>query len=193
MTEIPFHYQDIPTKPAAVDRVLTRLAEADTLVPAGTEYNHSPALKNILDWASREPNHVLLAGKPVAIMEPASAWEHRVRNIICARSASFSISSPSRKCLPIRLPVASMPSKCRRWLPKLSLAVVPRPAETDRKAKEAPGRRAAAPVPPAVLTAGRAAQRSATRHLPFQAPGASGSYFEIVIAGPVFSTAVTLI
>ena len=28
----------------------------------------APALKNILDWASREPNNALLAGKPVAIL-----------------------------------------------------------------------------------------------------------------------------
>ena len=42
----------------------------DALVLACTEYNYSlaPALKNILDWASREPDHALLAGKPVAIM-----------------------------------------------------------------------------------------------------------------------------
>ena len=28
----------------------------------------APALKNIIDWASREPDNALLAGKPAAIM-----------------------------------------------------------------------------------------------------------------------------
>ena len=70
LTDIPFYNQDIPAKPAAVERVLKQISEADALVLASTEYNYSlaPALKNILDWASREPNNGLLASKPVAIM-----------------------------------------------------------------------------------------------------------------------------
>jgi chromate reductase len=70
LSDIPFYNADITEKSAAVKRVLEQLAEADALVLACTEYNYSmaPALKNILDWASREPNNALLAGKPVAIM-----------------------------------------------------------------------------------------------------------------------------
>lgn len=73
LTDIPFYNQDIATKPAAVERVLTQIGAADALVLASTEYNYSmaPALKNILDWASREPNNALLAGKPAAIMGAA--------------------------------------------------------------------------------------------------------------------------
>lgn len=73
LTDIPFYNQDIAAKPAAVERVLAQIGAADALVLASTEYNYSmaPALKNILDWASREPNNALLAGKPAAIMGAA--------------------------------------------------------------------------------------------------------------------------
>ncbi len=73
LNDIPFYNQDITVKPASVERVLAQIAAADGLVLASTEYNYSlaPALKNILDWASREPNNALLAGKPVAIMGAA--------------------------------------------------------------------------------------------------------------------------
>lgn len=70
LADIPFYNQDISDKPAAVSRVLAQIGAADALVLACTEYNYSlaPALKNILDWASREPNNALLAGKPAALM-----------------------------------------------------------------------------------------------------------------------------
>ena len=70
LTDIPFYNQDIAEIPAAVSHVLAQIGAADALVLACTEYNYSlaPALKNILDWASREPDNALLAGKPVAIM-----------------------------------------------------------------------------------------------------------------------------
>ena len=70
LLDVPFYNADLSEKPAAVTRVLTQLAAADALVLACPEYNYSlaPALKNILDWASREPDNALLAGKPVAIM-----------------------------------------------------------------------------------------------------------------------------
>ena len=70
LTDIPFFNQDIAEKPEAVRRVLAQIANADALLLACPEYNYSmaPALKNILDWASREPNNALLSGKPVVIM-----------------------------------------------------------------------------------------------------------------------------
>lgn len=70
LADVPFYNQDIVEKPASVARVLAQIGAADALVLASTEYNYSlaPALKNILDWASREPNNALLAGKPAAIL-----------------------------------------------------------------------------------------------------------------------------
>ena len=70
LSDIPFYNADLGDKPAGVSRVLAQIKAADALVLACPEYNYSlaPALKNILDWASREPENALLAGKAVAIM-----------------------------------------------------------------------------------------------------------------------------
>ncbi|SHJ37533.1 NAD(P)H-dependent FMN reductase [Malonomonas rubra DSM 5091] len=70
LTEVPFYNSDIAEKPAAVETLLQQLEQADALLLACPEYNYSlaPALKNALDWASREPDNHLLAGKPVAIL-----------------------------------------------------------------------------------------------------------------------------
>ena len=73
LIDIPFYNADFPEKTPAVKRVLDQFAAADGFVFACPEYNYSiaPALKNILDWASREPGNTLLAGKAAAIMGAA--------------------------------------------------------------------------------------------------------------------------
>jgi chromate reductase len=70
LSEVPFYNADITEKPAAVKDLLTDFEQADAVLLACPEYNYSlaPALKNALDWASREPDNHLLAGKPAAIM-----------------------------------------------------------------------------------------------------------------------------
>lgn len=67
---VPFYNADISVKPDAVNKLLDQFGQADALLLACPEYNYSvaPALKNALDWASREPDNRLLAGKPAAIM-----------------------------------------------------------------------------------------------------------------------------
>jgi len=70
ISAVPFYNADIGEKPASVVKLLAQLGEADALVLGCPEYNYSiaPALKNAIDWASREPDNKLLSGKPVAIM-----------------------------------------------------------------------------------------------------------------------------
>jgi chromate reductase len=71
LSPVPFFNQDLEAdKPAAVKALLAQFEKADALLIGCTEYNYSmaPVLKNALDWASREKNNRLLAGKPVALM-----------------------------------------------------------------------------------------------------------------------------
>lgn len=73
LLDVPFYNADLAAKPAAVETLLNEFAAADALLLACPEYNYSlaPALKNALDWASREPDNHLLRGKAVAIMGSA--------------------------------------------------------------------------------------------------------------------------
>lgn len=70
---VPFYNADISVKPDAVRVLLEQFGQADALLLACPEYNYSiaPALKNALDWASREPDNHLLAGKAATIMGSA--------------------------------------------------------------------------------------------------------------------------
>lgn len=70
LSAVPFYNADLSEKPAAVQQLLHQLDIADALIFGCPEYNYSiaPALKNALDWASREPNNQLLNGKAVALM-----------------------------------------------------------------------------------------------------------------------------
>lgn len=70
LSAVPFYNADISEKPEAVKQLLQQMDAADALIFGCPEYNYSiaPALKNALDWASREPDNKLLSGKAVAIM-----------------------------------------------------------------------------------------------------------------------------
>jgi len=71
ISSIPFYREDMP-KPESVKHLAEKVREADGLVLAVAEYNYSyaPALKNALDWLSREKGE-LLAGKTCAMMGAA--------------------------------------------------------------------------------------------------------------------------
>ena len=70
LSAMPFYNADLSEKPAAVTTLLAQIGAADALIFGCPEYNYSiaPALKNALDWASREPDNALLNGKTVALM-----------------------------------------------------------------------------------------------------------------------------
>ena len=73
LDEIPFYNADYDAdhlRPPEVVRLKQAIAEADALLIASPEYNHSVpgVLHNAIDWASRPGLASPLAGKPVAIM-----------------------------------------------------------------------------------------------------------------------------
>jgi chromate reductase len=72
IAQVPLYNADIAAagKPPAVEDIVAAIAAADALVLACPEYNYSiaPALKNVIDWASREPGNAALDGKAVAIL-----------------------------------------------------------------------------------------------------------------------------
>lgn len=71
LADVPFYNADrCDSKPEPVQTLIRQVTEADALVLACPEYNYSlaPALKNALDWVSREPDCAPFNGKPVAIM-----------------------------------------------------------------------------------------------------------------------------
>jgi len=70
LSQIPFYNSDIQDKPLSVLTLLKQMEQAHGFIFACPEYNYSlaPALKNALDWASREKDNYLLSGKAAGII-----------------------------------------------------------------------------------------------------------------------------
>jgi chromate reductase len=70
--DVPLYDRDVETQgdPASVTALETAIREADAVLIATPEYQHSlpGVLKNALDWASRPPSDPPLRHKPEAIM-----------------------------------------------------------------------------------------------------------------------------
>jgi chromate reductase, NAD(P)H dehydrogenase (quinone) len=70
--DLPHYDEDLDVEPApeAVQALRDAIAEADAVLVATPEYNHSipGALKNALDWASRPYATNPLRGKPAAVI-----------------------------------------------------------------------------------------------------------------------------
>jgi chromate reductase len=71
LREIPPYDADLEAEtPAAVAELRQAMREADAVLVATPEYNHSipGVLKNALDWASRPAGQSALTGKPAAVV-----------------------------------------------------------------------------------------------------------------------------
>ena len=72
LSDLPLYNGDLEAAgdPVAVSELKRAIREADGIVFASPEYNHSfsGVIKNAIDWASRDREHGSLAGKPVTMM-----------------------------------------------------------------------------------------------------------------------------
>lgn len=73
LRDVPMYNGDLDTdaaRPADAQRFKQAVADADAVLIASPEYNHSVpgVLKNAIDWASRPGFKCVFTGKPVAIM-----------------------------------------------------------------------------------------------------------------------------
>lgn len=72
LSQIPFYNADLASQglPAPVKKLIEQATAAQGLLLSCPEYNYSmaPALKNALDWLSKEPDNQVLNAKPIAIM-----------------------------------------------------------------------------------------------------------------------------
>ena len=73
LADVPLYNGDLDadaTRPAAVERLKRAVADADGVLIATPEYNHSVpgVLQNAIDWLSRPVGRSPLAGKPVGIV-----------------------------------------------------------------------------------------------------------------------------
>jgi chromate reductase, NAD(P)H dehydrogenase (quinone) len=73
LRELPPYDADVEAnepEPEAVEELRAAMREADAVLVATPEYNHSipGALKNALDWASRPAGQSALAGTPAAVV-----------------------------------------------------------------------------------------------------------------------------
>jgi len=97
LREVPPYDQDddVEPAPAAVAALRDAVAEADAVLIATPEYNHSipGALKNALDWASRPYATNAFRGKPVAVIGASAGlfgavWaQAELRKVLAAMGA----------------------------------------------------------------------------------------------------------
>jgi chromate reductase len=97
IASFPLFNEDLEAKgtPLEVLELTRRIAEADALLIATPEYNHSVpgVLKNAIDWLSREPD-MPLEGKPTAIMGASTGMIGTARSQMHLRIAALAVNMP---------------------------------------------------------------------------------------------------
>lgn len=103
LKRIPLYNEDVRAQgdPEPVPALKDAIQEADALVIATPEYNHSISgvLKNALDWASRPPDDTPLRGLPVAIMGTSTGSWGTVRaqmhlRQVCVYNEMLAVNRP---------------------------------------------------------------------------------------------------
>jgi chromate reductase len=94
---IPPYNEDVEKKgmPSIVSDLRKRIAEADAILIATPEYNHSVpgVLKNAIDWISRGDDQPL-AGKPAAVMGASTGMIGTARAQVHLRDIAVAVSMP---------------------------------------------------------------------------------------------------
>lgn len=83
VSAVPLFNEDVEAEgdPGPVAALKKRVREADALLIACPEYNHSipGVLKNAIDWLSRPPGRAVLGGKPCGIIGASPGFTGAVR------------------------------------------------------------------------------------------------------------------
>ncbi|GAA5515008.1 quinone reductase [Deinococcus carri] len=97
--DVPLYNADVEAEgdPEGVRALKDAIREADALLIATPEYNHSVpgVLKNAIDWASRPPRGSVLAGKPAAILGASPGMTGTARAQSALRQAFVFTQTPA--------------------------------------------------------------------------------------------------
>lgn len=93
--DVPLYDDDLP-EPAGVARLKAAIAEADGVLLAVPEYNHSVpgVLKNALDWASRPAYRSPFRDKPTGVVSAAASFVGGARGQQHAKTILLGMGTP---------------------------------------------------------------------------------------------------
>jgi len=111
LDDIVFYNEDLdlPEKPETVRRLIQNIEEADALLFASPEYNHSipGVLKNAIDWASRPAFASPLKNKPCGILTASTSPVGGARAQADLKNVLSSTLSPVYPAIEYLLPMAA--------------------------------------------------------------------------------------